>query len=75
MLDHPHDAEADPVPYIVHPDHYAIRTMFKEDAIMQLELNDRPFVLYKSARRGCRTIVYRRKDGEYSSINITEDDL
>lgn len=75
VLDHPQDSEADPVPYIVHPDQYAIRTMYKEDAVMQLELNDRPFVLYKSARRGCLTIVYRRKDGEYASLDIKEGDL
>jgi putative sigma-54 modulation protein len=63
------------VPYIVHPDNYGIRTMFKEDAIMQLELSDRPFVLYKSARRGCLSIVYRRKDGDYASLDIKEGDL
>lgn len=72
VFDHPEDSDVDPEPYIVHPDHYSIRTMYKEDAIMQLELSDRPFVLYKSARRGCLTIVYRRKDGEFSSIDIKD---
>jgi putative sigma-54 modulation protein len=71
-LDHPAESEADPVPYIVYPDNYRIRTMFKEDAIMELELSDRPFVLYKSARRGCLTIVYRRKDGEYAALDVGE---
>ena len=71
-LDHPEDSEHDPEPYIIHPDNYQIKTMFKEDAIMQLELSDRPFVLYRSARRGCLTIVYRRKDGEYASLDIGE---
>ena len=74
-LDHPEDSKFDPVPYIVHPDNYGIRTMFKEDAIMQLELSDRPFVLYKSARRGCLSIVYRRKDGDYASLDIKPEDL
>ncbi|MBU6171546.1 MAG: ribosome-associated translation inhibitor RaiA [Verrucomicrobia bacterium] len=74
-LDHPEESKFDPVPYIVHPDNYGIRTMFKEDAIMQLELSDRPFVLYKSARRGCLSIVYRRKDGDYASLDIKEGDL
>jgi hypothetical protein len=32
-------------------------------------------VLYKSARRGCLSIVYRRKDGDYASIDIKEGDL
>jgi putative sigma-54 modulation protein len=71
-LDHPEESETDPVPFIIHPDNYGIRTMFKEDAIMELELSDRPFVLYKSARRGCLTIVYRRKDGEYAALDIKE---
>lgn len=70
VLDHPEESENDPEPYIIHPENYQIKTMFKEDALMQLELSDRPFVLYRSARRGCLTIVYRRKDGEYASLNI-----
>ncbi|MEO0018072.1 MAG: ribosome-associated translation inhibitor RaiA [Verrucomicrobiota bacterium] len=70
VLDHPAESEVDPEPYIVHPESYPIRTMFKEDAIMQLELSDRPFLLYKSARRGCLTIVYRRKDGEYAALDV-----
>ncbi len=70
VLDHPQESEQDPVPYIVHPENYQIRTMYKEDAVMELELSDRPFVLYRSARRGCLTIVYRRKDGEFASLDI-----
>ena len=69
-LDHPEESTNDPEPFIVHKDNYRIRTMFKEDAVMELELTDRPFILYKSARRDCLTILYRRKDGEYASMDI-----
>jgi putative sigma-54 modulation protein len=69
-LDHPEESVEDPIPYIIHADNYKLRTMFKEDAIMELELGDRPFILYKSARRGCLSIIYRRKDGEYASMDI-----
>lgn len=69
-IDHPEDSEQDPEPYIIHKDNYRVRTMYKEDAIMELELSDRPFVLYKSARRGCLTILYRRKDGDYAAMDI-----
>ncbi len=73
-LDHPEEAKHDPEPFIVHKEAYSLRTMFKEDAIMELELSDRPFVLYRSARRGCLTIVYRRPDdGDYASIDITDE--
>ena len=37
---------------------------------MDLELSERPFILYKSARRDCLSIIYRRKDGEYSSMDV-----
>ena len=69
-MDHPEDSEHDPEPFIVHTDNYRIRTMYKEDAVMELELTDRPFVLYKSARKDCLTILYRRKDGEYSAMRL-----
>jgi len=69
-LDHPEESETDPEPYIVHIDKYHVRTMYKEDAVMELELTDRPFVLYKSARKGCLTILYRRNDGEYSAMRL-----
>ena len=69
-MDHPEESEHDPEPFIVHTDNYRIRTMYKEDAVMELELTDRPFVLYKSARKDCLTILYRRKDGEYSAIRL-----
>jgi len=71
-LDHPPEAEHDPEPIVVHPEGYRLRTMFKEDAIMELELADRPFVLYRSARRGCLTIVYKRRDGDYAAIDIQD---
>ena len=72
VLDHPAESERDPEPFIVMPENYRLKTMYKEDAVMELELSDRPFVLYKSARRGCLTIIYRRKDGEYGAIDIKE---
>ena len=71
-LDHPEESTHDPEPVVVHKEAYRLRTMFKEDAIMELELSDRPFVLYRSARRDCHTIVYRRKDGDYASIDVED---
>jgi putative sigma-54 modulation protein len=73
IIDHPEESEHDPIPFIVHTDNFRLRTMYKEDAVMELELSDRPFVLYKSARRGCLTIIYRRKDGDYASVDIKDD--
>lgn len=70
VLDHPEEEEIDPEPLIVHREGYRLRTLFKEEAIMELELSDKPFVLFKNARRGINQLVYRRKDGEYALLEL-----
>jgi putative sigma-54 modulation protein len=66
------DAEGpEPEPVTIHREAYRLRTLYKEDAIMELELTERPFVLYKNARRGVLQIVYKRKeDGDYSIVEL-----
>ena len=44
--------------------------MYKEDAIMELEISGKPFVLYRNARRNVLQIVYRLHPGEYSIIEL-----
>ena len=63
-------ATHDPEPSTIHRESFRLRTLYKEEAIMELELTDRPFVLYKNARRNVHQIVYRRNDGEYSIIEF-----
>lgn len=61
----------EPEPTTIHRESFRLRTLYKEEAIMELELTDRPFVLYKNARRGVIQIVYKRKeDGEYSIVEL-----
>ena len=61
----------EPEPTTIHRDSYRLRTLYKEEAIMELELSDQPFVLFKNARRGVTQIVYKRKDdGEYSLLEL-----
>ena len=70
VLDHPEEETIDPEPLIVHREGYRLRTLFKEEAIMELELSDKPFVLFKNARRKINQLVYRRKDGEYALLEL-----
>lgn len=65
---HPEESVEDPEPFIIHREGPKLKTLFKEEAIMELELSDRPFVVYNNARRNVLQIVYRRKDGDYSII-------
>ncbi len=65
---HPEDAETDPEPMIIHREELKLKHLFKEEAIMELELSEKPFLVYQNARRNVLQIVYRRKDGDYAII-------
>ncbi|MGB0993160.1 MAG: ribosome hibernation-promoting factor, HPF/YfiA family [Akkermansiaceae bacterium] len=60
--------EHDPEPMIIHRESYRMRTMVKEDAIMALELSDKPFIVFNNERRNVTQILYRRSDGDYAVI-------
>ncbi|BDS06370.1 ribosomal subunit interface protein [Oceaniferula spumae] len=62
------ESEHDPEPMIIHRESYRLRTMLKEDAIMALELSDKPFIVYNNERRNVTQILYRRSDGDYAII-------
>ena len=62
------EPEADPEPMIIHREAYRLRTLLKEEAIMELELSDKPFIVYNNERRDVMQILYRRKDGDYAII-------
>ena len=72
-LDHPEESTQDPEPVLVHKENYRCKTMFKEDALMELELSEKPFLLFRNERRDELQIVYRRQDGEYALIPIPQD--
>ncbi len=61
-------AEHDPEPMIIHREAYRMRTLLKEDAIMQLELSDKPFIVFNNERKNVTQILYRRSDGDYAII-------
>lgn len=65
---HPEDSAEDPEPFIIHREGQKLKTLFKEEAILELELSDKPFVVYTNARRNVLQIVYRRSDGDYAII-------
>ena len=64
----PEEAEKDPEPMIIHRESHKMITMLKEEAIMQLELSDKPFIVYNNERRNVTQILYRRSDGDYAII-------
>lgn len=55
-------------PVIIHKEYYRIKPLFPDEAIMDLEMSERPFVVFHNARSNRVAILFRRKDGEYGMI-------
>ncbi|MCE9518589.1 MAG: ribosome-associated translation inhibitor RaiA [Verrucomicrobia bacterium] len=56
-------------PLIIHQEHFRMKPLFPDEAIMDLEMSERPFVVFHNAKNhGRLAILFRRKDGEYGMI-------
>lgn len=52
----------------VHQEQYKVRPLYPDEAIMDLEISDRPFVVFHNQKTHRLAIMFRRKDGEYGLI-------
>jgi putative sigma-54 modulation protein len=61
----------------VHHEPYRLRPLYPDEAIVDLELSDRPFIAFHNQATHRLAIVYRRKDGEYGIIepDVLESEL
>lgn len=66
-----HESEKDEVePLIVHPENYRIRPLYTDEAITELELSERHFVVFHNQKTHDMNILYRRRDGDYGVIAL-----
>ncbi len=64
-----HTTEEDHVePAYVHAEKYKVRPLYTDEAIMDLELSDRPFIVFHNQKTHKLAIMFRRKDGDYGLI-------
>jgi putative sigma-54 modulation protein len=65
----PKEDEHDEVePVIVHKENYRVRPLYQDEAMVEMELSEKPFVLFKNAKTDKLAILFRRKDGDYGMI-------
>ncbi len=69
--DEPAEEEHEPV--IVHKENYKIKHLFSDEAIMDMEMNERPFILFHDAKTDKLSIIYRREDGDYGMVAPVEE--
>ncbi len=66
----PHHDEV--LPVIIHKENYRIRPLYPDEAITDLEISDRSFVVFQNQMTHKFSILFRRKDGDYGLIDLSE---
>lgn len=61
---HPEDR----IPQIIRTKRFDLKPMLPEEAVMQMELLDKPFYIFANATNGHVSVIYRRKDGNVGLI-------
>jgi putative sigma-54 modulation protein len=63
--------EEDGTTQIVHTEKFAIKPMFVDEAVLQLELSDRQFLVFLNAETEKVNVMYRRTRGDFGLIEPT----
>ncbi len=66
-----HDERDEDNPIIIAEAETPVHEMAVSDAVMQMALSDRPFVVFRNASHGEINVVYRRDDGNIGWIDPT----
>src|SRR5690606_16147383 len=61
--DFEHQEEAEPS--IIQTERYPVKPMFVDEAVLQMEMSKRQFVVFLNAKTEKINILHRRKDGSY----------
>lgn len=58
----------DLIPQVIKVKRFDLKPMLPEEAVMQMELLDKPFFVFSNAGSGHISVIYRRKDGNVGLI-------
>ena len=67
--DEEEDAGADDAPLVIAERPATLRRMTVSDAVMQLDVGEEPVVMFRNARSGDLSVVYKRHDGNIGWID------
>ena len=58
-------------PSVVHSEQYSVKPMFIDEALLQLEVSTKQFLVFLNAKTEKVNVVYRRKGGDFGLIEPT----
>ena len=62
------DEHEESEPSVIHTEKYPVKPMFVDEAVLQLEMSARQFVVFLNAKSEKVNVIYRRKSGDYGLI-------
>lgn len=65
------DDHAESEPTVIHTERYPVKPMFVDEAVLQLEMSSRQFVVFLNAKTEKVNVLYRRKNADYGLIEPT----
>lgn len=66
----PEETSEEVEPLIIHQEAYRIRSLFTDEAIMDMEATERGFIVFQNAKTHRICVLFRRNDGDYSMIDV-----
>ena len=58
-------------PEVVHTEKYPVKPMFIDEAVLQMEMSNKQFLVFLNAKTEKVTVLYRRKTGDFGLIEPT----
>ncbi len=68
-LDDAFEAIEESEPIVIKTETYPVKPMFVDEAVLQMEMSPRQFVVFLNAKSEKVNIIYRRKDGTFGLID------
>jgi len=65
------DDHAESEPTVIHTERYPVKPMFVDEAVLQLEMSSRQFVVFLNAKTEKVNVLYRRKSADFGLIEPT----
>src|SRR5215469_1252819 len=76
-LSHPLEEEAavpdQSGPQVIHSEKYPVKPMFIDEAVLQMEMSSKQFLVFLNAKTEKVSVMYRRKSGDFGLIEPTFD--
>jgi len=58
-------------PSVIHIEKYPVKPMFIDEAVLQIEMSSKQFLVFLNAKTERVNVIYRRKNGEFGLIEPT----